>query len=66
MCRTVCASKARSFASFYVCGDASRMAKDVDNALCDIAHLHGGLTAEGSKEYVRGLAAEKRYLKDVY
>jgi sulfite reductase (NADPH) flavoprotein alpha-component len=56
----------REGASFYVCGDASRMAKDVDHALCDIAHLHGGLTAEGSKEYVRDLAAAKRYLKDVY
>ncbi len=53
-------------AHFYVCGDATRMAKDVDRALCEIVHLHGGLTEEDSKAFVQKLAAEKRYVRDVY
>jgi sulfite reductase (NADPH) flavoprotein alpha-component len=53
-------------AHFYVCGDASRMAKDVDHALCNIVRVHGGLTEEDSKAFVHKLAAEKRYSRDVY
>ncbi|MFD8723454.1 molybdopterin-dependent oxidoreductase [Streptomyces sp. NPDC059629] len=53
-------------AHFYVCGDASRMAKDVDNALKDIATLHGGLTEDEATAYVKQLATEKRYVRDVY
>ncbi|MFF3614979.1 molybdopterin-dependent oxidoreductase [Streptomyces sp. NPDC002580] len=53
-------------AHFYVCGDASRMAKDVDRSLRDIATTHGGLSAEGAAAYVKQLAAEKRYVRDVY
>ncbi|RPE46098.1 sulfite reductase (NADPH) alpha subunit [Streptomyces sp. Ag109_O5-1] len=53
-------------AHFYVCGDASRMAKDVDNALKDIATLHGGLTEDEARAYVKQLATEKRYVRDVY
>ena len=53
-------------AYFYVCGDATRMAKDVDRALCDIVRLHGGLTEDDSKSFVQRLAAEKRYVRDVY
>jgi sulfite reductase alpha subunit-like flavoprotein len=53
-------------AHFYVCGDASRMAKDVDRSLRDIATAHGGLSAEGAAAYVKQLAAEKRYVRDVY
>ncbi|MFF1464473.1 molybdopterin-dependent oxidoreductase [Streptomyces sp. NPDC058330] len=53
-------------AHFYVCGDASRMAKDVDLALRDIAVAHGGLTREAATAYVEQLAADKRYARDVY
>ncbi|HYG23498.1 MAG TPA: sulfite reductase subunit alpha [Verrucomicrobiae bacterium] len=53
-------------AHFYVCGDASRMAKDVDAALHDIIQTAGGKTAEAAKEYVAKLKSEKRYQRDVY
>ncbi|MGW7004500.1 molybdopterin-dependent oxidoreductase [Streptomyces sp. NPDC054933] len=53
-------------AHFYVCGDASRMAKDVDQALRDIATLHGGLSEGAATAYVKQLAADKRYLRDIY
>ncbi|ACU73880.1 molybdopterin oxidoreductase [Catenulispora acidiphila DSM 44928] len=53
-------------AHFYVCGDANRMAKDVDQALRDIAAVHGGLGQESAAAYVKQLAAEKRYARDVY
>ncbi|MFT4192895.1 MAG: sulfite reductase subunit alpha, partial [Comamonas sp.] len=53
-------------AHFYVCGDASRMARDVDQALRDVAQQHGGLSAEQAAAYVRQLAADKRYARDVY
>ncbi|MGW4988604.1 molybdopterin-dependent oxidoreductase [Streptomyces mirabilis] len=53
-------------ARFYVCGDASRMAKDVDRALRDIAVAHGGLGETEAIAYVKQLAAEKRYVRDVY
>ncbi|MFD9334654.1 molybdopterin-dependent oxidoreductase [Streptomyces sp. NPDC060028] len=53
-------------AHFYVCGDAARMAKDVDRALRDIAVAHGGLDEDGAALYVKQLAADKRYVRDVY
>ncbi|MBW8740740.1 MAG: bifunctional nitrate reductase/sulfite reductase flavoprotein subunit alpha [Streptomyces turgidiscabies] len=53
-------------AHFYVCGDASRMAKDVDRALRDIAVAHGGLSEDEAGVYVKQLAAAKRYVRDVY
>jgi len=53
-------------ARFYVCGDAYRMAKDVDRALHDIIAEHGGLSEEEAKTYVSALKKEKRYLRDVY
>ncbi|WP_180898148.1 bifunctional nitrate reductase/sulfite reductase flavoprotein subunit alpha [Martelella soudanensis] len=53
-------------AHFYVCGDASRMAKDVDAALKTIAERHGGLSREGAEGYVKSLVKEKRYMRDVY
>ncbi|MFD9764996.1 molybdopterin-dependent oxidoreductase [[Kitasatospora] papulosa] len=53
-------------AHFYVCGDASRMAKDVDRALRDIAVAHGGLQEDAATAYVEQLAADKRYVRDVY
>jgi sulfite reductase (NADPH) flavoprotein alpha-component len=53
-------------AIFYVCGDASRMAKDVDTALHQIVEKVGCKTTEQAKEYVDALKKEKRYRKDVY
>ncbi|MES2706509.1 MAG: flavodoxin domain-containing protein [Verrucomicrobiota bacterium] len=53
-------------AHFYVCGDASRMAKDVDAALHQVAQTAGGRTAEQAAEWVATLKKEKRYLRDVY
>jgi NADPH-dependent sulfite reductase flavoprotein alpha-component len=53
-------------AHFYVCGDASRMAKDVDRALRDIAVAHGGLDETEAAAWVKQLAAAKRYVRDVY
>ncbi|GIF19975.1 bifunctional reductase [Paractinoplanes tereljensis] len=50
-------------AHLYVCGDASRMARDVDRALRDIAAAHGRVDPD---EYVKQLSAEKRYRRDVY
>jgi sulfite reductase (NADPH) flavoprotein alpha-component len=53
-------------AHFYVCGDASRMAKDVDAALHQIAETTGGLGKEGAAEFIKKLKADKRYQRDVY
>jgi sulfite reductase (NADPH) flavoprotein alpha-component len=53
-------------AHFYVCGDATRMAKDVDAALTAIIEKHGGMSPEMAHEYKRELVAEKRYVRDVY
>ncbi len=51
---------------FSVCGDASRMAKDVDRALHQIVAEHGGKGADGAKEYIAQLTKEGRYSRDVY
>lgn len=51
---------------FYVCGDAKRMAKDVDIALHDVIVQAGGLTAEQAVEYVKQMKKDKRYQRDVY
>ncbi|MFJ9849418.1 molybdopterin-dependent oxidoreductase [Streptomyces sp. NPDC101150] len=56
----------RDGAHFYVCGDAGRMAKDVDQALKDVVALHGGMADDEATAYVRRLAADKRYVRDVY
>jgi sulfite reductase (NADPH) flavoprotein alpha-component len=55
-----------SGAHFYVCGDASRMAKDVDAALHQIAETAGGMNPEGAADYVKKLKADNRYQRDVY
>lgn len=51
---------------FYVCGDASRMAKDVDKALHTIAQEHGGLSEQEAIDYYKQLKKDKRYARDVY
>jgi sulfite reductase (NADPH) flavoprotein alpha-component len=53
-------------AHFYVCGDASRMAKDVDAALHTVAGMAGGLSKEAAAEFVQKLKSDKRYQRDVY
>ena len=55
-------------ACLYVCGDARRMAKDVHQALIDIAAAQGGLSPEAAADYVNVtlMRTEKRYLRDVY
>jgi sulfite reductase alpha subunit-like flavoprotein len=56
----------RDGAHFYVCGDAERMAKDVDRALREVVAAHGGMDDDEAAAYVRRLAADKRYVRDVY
>ena len=51
---------------FFVCGDAYRMAKDVDLALHDVIREHGKMTLVEAVEYVNALKKEKRYVRDVY
>ena len=53
-------------AHVYVCGDARRMAKDVDAALHEIIQRAGGKDAAHAAEYVRRLKTERRYQRDVY
>jgi NADPH-dependent sulfite reductase flavoprotein alpha-component len=51
---------------FYVCGDAAKMAKDVDDALTEIIRAHGGMNSDASRAYKREMVADKRYVRDVY
>ena len=53
-------------AYFYVCGDAERMAKDVNQALLDIIAKEGGKTSEEAEAYLESLRVAKRYQRDVY
>jgi sulfite reductase (NADPH) flavoprotein alpha-component len=53
-------------AGFYVCGDASRMAKDVDAALHQVIQTAGGKSAEEATACVAALKKDKRYQRDVY
>jgi sulfite reductase (NADPH) flavoprotein alpha-component len=55
-----------SGAYFYICGDASRMAKDVDTALHKVVETAGGKSPEEAAAYVEELKKSKRYRKDVY
>ncbi|MEM0899704.1 MAG: sulfite reductase flavoprotein subunit alpha [Pseudomonadota bacterium] len=51
---------------FYVCGDATRMAKDVDATLHKVIAKFGGKSEDAAAEYVTDLKRQKRYLRDVY
>lgn len=53
-------------AHLYVCGDARRMAPDVEDALLHIAQQHGGLDEEAAREHLHQLRRARRYQKDVY
>ncbi|MEH2922466.1 NADPH-dependent assimilatory sulfite reductase flavoprotein subunit [Samsonia erythrinae] len=53
-------------AHLYVCGDANRMAKDVEQALLDVIVEHGGMDCEQADEFLSDLRLERRYQRDVY
>lgn len=53
-------------AHIYVCGDADRMAVDVNNALLTVLRSEGGLSETHAVEYLNGLKSERRYQRDVY
>ena len=53
-------------AHFYVCGDATRMARDVDDALHRVIEKAGGKSPDAAAAYVQSLKAAKRYARDVY
>jgi sulfite reductase (NADPH) flavoprotein alpha-component len=53
-------------ARLYVCGDATRMAKDVHSTLLDIFAEHGGHDRETAEQRLSELASEGRYARDVY
>ena len=53
-------------AHLYVCGDASRMARDVDATLRSVVAEHGGMDEEDATLYVKAMAAQRRYVRDVY
>ena len=71
--RTACASSAPKLwrwiaegAHFYVCGDAKRMARDVERALVDIVAQWGARSSEEAFAFVAGLKKSGRYQADVY
>ena len=53
-------------AHFYICGDAKRMAKDVETALADIVVEHGKASPEDARAYIAALKQTGRYQADVY
>jgi sulfite reductase (NADPH) flavoprotein alpha-component len=53
-------------AYFYVCGDASRMAKDVHTALIEVIAEQGGRSTDEAEAYVKQLQKDRRYQRDVY
>jgi sulfite reductase (NADPH) flavoprotein alpha-component len=55
-----------SGACIYVCGDARRMARDVEQALMQIIAREGRMSSEDAKAFVGKLSQNRRYMKDVY
>ena len=53
-------------AHIYVCGDATRMARDVEQALLEVIAEFGGMDTETADEYLSELRVERRYQRDVY
>lgn len=53
-------------AHIYVCGDANRMAKDVEQVLLEVIAEFGGMDLESADEYLSELRVERRYQRDVY
>jgi sulfite reductase (NADPH) flavoprotein alpha-component len=50
----------------YVCGDATRMARDVEAALLDVIATHGGKDDDDARDYLGTLQQQGRYARDVY
>ncbi|MFK2876504.1 assimilatory sulfite reductase (NADPH) flavoprotein subunit [Rhodanobacter hydrolyticus] len=59
-------ARLRDGAHLYVCGDATHMAKDVNEALVEVAVAHGGLSSEDARGWLTELLQEGRYARDVY
>lgn len=53
-------------AGFYVCGDASKMARDVESALLNVIEVSGGKNPEQAREYIQAMKSNRRYQRDVY
>ena len=53
-------------AHLYVCGDANRMARDVERALKEIVMTHGGMSEDDADDYLNDLREDRRYQRDVY
>ncbi|WP_421672714.1 NADPH-dependent assimilatory sulfite reductase flavoprotein subunit [Raoultella terrigena] len=53
-------------AHIYVCGDANRMAKDVERTLLEVIAEFGAMDAEAADEFLSELRVERRYQRDVY
>jgi sulfite reductase (NADPH) flavoprotein alpha-component len=53
-------------AHVYVCGDATRMARDVHAALRDVIAEHGGMSGEDAESRLARMLSERRYARDVY
>lgn len=63
----LCKALVKDNASLFVCGDGAHMAKDVHTAVVDILVKHEGVSsAEKGEAFMKNLAANKRYLKDVW
>ncbi|RKX35626.1 MAG: sulfite reductase subunit alpha [Verrucomicrobia bacterium] len=56
----------RDGACLYVCGDAKRMAKDVDNALRDLLMKEGGMSETEAADMIKVMKKERRYQRDIY
>ena len=56
----------QSGAHLYVCGDATRMAKDVHTTLLDVIAEHGGKSREDAEDFLNALQQQGRYARDVY
>lgn len=72
MCRISCGRKGlksgagSKMAPICMCGDATRMARDVEQALIDIIAEHGQMDPESADEYLSELRVARRYQRDVY
>lgn len=53
-------------AHFYVCGDAKKMAKDVEAAVCEVVAAHGAMPPTAATAFIADLKSKGRYQADVY
>jgi sulfite reductase (NADPH) flavoprotein alpha-component len=64
--KQLCAALHEQGGYVFVCGDGLHMAADVHSTIKDIVAEHAGLSADQAEDFLRELAAEKRYVKDVW